>query len=239
MKILIAEDDAVSRRLIETTLINWGYDVVVAKNGTEAWQAFNADNVPQLAIIDWMMPGMEGVQICRRVREELMPNSCYILLLTSKNGREEVAEGLDSGADDYLIKPCDPIELRARLGVGLRVLGLQSRLVAKVTEVARCNTLTQTVHSLVPHIRQAIGPVIREAHDYSSSQERDGERLAQAALAGGLRIEAIADALSDMAIFGEVPTMGTFSGAPDGPKTLEALIGRYEDRRWCTPRLVD
>jgi len=239
MKILIAEDDAVSRRLIEKTLTNWGYDVAVAKNGNEAWEAFHGENIPQLAILDWKMPGLEGVEICRKVREELMPNSCYILLLTARNRNEEVAEGLDSGADDYLIKPCDPIELKARLRVGFRVLELQAKLVAKVMEDSSLNTLTQTVRSLVPHVRQAIGPVIREANDFGSSQGADGQRLAQAALTSGLRIQAIADALADMAIWGEVPTVGTFNTAPDSPGSLEVLIGHYENRRCRSPKLVD
>ena len=239
MKILIAEDDAVSRRLIQSTLIKWGFDVVVAQDGDEAWLALKSESAPQLAIIDWMMPGMEGVQICRKVREELMPDSCYILLLTSRRSSEEIAEGLDSGADDYLIKPCDPTELKARIRVGLRVLELQARLVANVTEDSRFNTLTQTVRSLVPHIRGAIGPVIREANNFASSQAGDGSLLAKTALAGGLRIQAVADALTDMAVCGEVPTSGDFTEAPNSQRSLNHLIDRYEDRRWRSPKMAD
>jgi CheY-like chemotaxis protein len=239
MKILIAEDDAVSRLLIESTLTNWGYEVIVARNGIEAWEAFQGKNIPQLAVLDWMMPGLEGVQICRKVRKELAPNSCYILLLTARNRNEEVAEGLDSGADDYLIKPCDPIELEARLRVGFRVLELQARLVAKVTEDSRFNTLTQTVHTLVPHIRQAIDPVIREADDFESGRCADGQQLLKAARGSALRIQAIADAMADMAIFGAEPRAGNLNGTPDSPGSWEALIRRYENRRWRGPHPVD
>jgi CheY-like chemotaxis protein len=239
MKILIAEDDATSRLLIENTLTNWGYEVMVARNGIEAWEAFQGENTPQLAVLDWMMPGLEGVQICRKVREELTPSSCYILLLTARNRIEEVAEGLDSGADDYLIKPCDPIELEARLRVGFRMLELQSRLVARVTEDSRFETLTQTVRTLVPHVRQAIDPVVREADDFESSPEANGQGLVKAARAGALRIQAIADALADMAIFGAEPRAGTFNGAPDSTGSWEALIRHYENRRRRGPEMVD
>jgi CheY-like chemotaxis protein len=239
MKILIAEDDAASRLLIENTLTNWGYEVMVARNGIEAWEAFQGENTPQLAVLDWMMPGLDGVQICRKVRAELKPNSCYILLLTARNRNEEVAEGLDSGADDYLIKPCDPIELEARLRVGFRVLELQSRLVARVTKDSRFNALTQTVRALVPHIRQAIDPVVREVDEFQSSPGNDGQPLVEAARSGTLRIQAIADALADMAIFGAEPGVGNFNGPPDSPGSWEALIRHFENRRRRGPDLVE
>lgn len=239
LKILIAEDDAVSRRVIESTLAKWGFDVVVAKDGHEAWLALKSESAPQLAIIDWMMPGMDGIQICRKVREEQVAEHCYILLLTSRNSSEEIAQGLDSGADDYLIKPCDPTELKARIRVGLRVLELQTKLVANITEDLRFNTLTQTVTSLVPHIREAIGPVIREANNFASSTGGDGRQLARTALASGLRIQAVADALTDMAVCGEVPSSGVFNDVPGSQRSLKLLIDQYEDRRWRNPKLAE
>ena len=201
--------------------------------------ALKSESAPQLAIIDWMMPGMDGIQICRKVREEQVAEHCYILLLTSRNSSEEIAQGLDSGADDYLIKPCDPTELKARIRVGLRVLELQTKLVANITEDLRFNTLTQTVTSLVPHIRGAITPVIREANSYASSRAGDGPLLAKTALAGGLRIQAVADALTDMAVCGEVPTSGDLTEAANSPRSLNLLIDRYEGRRWRSPKMAD
>lgn len=130
MKILIAEDDAVSRRVLEGFLTKWDYELVIARDGDEAWQAFQEEDAPQLAILDWMMPGMDGIQVCREVRKRNQEPYVYILLLTAKGQKEDVVEGIEAGADDYLTKPFDAGELRARLRAGRRILALQGALVS-------------------------------------------------------------------------------------------------------------
>lgn len=132
-KVIIAEDDPVSREILASLVRKWGYQVVAAADGREAMEALRAQTEPVLAILDWMMPGMEGVEICRRVRE--ISKSVYILLVTARAGKEQIVEGLRAGADDYLTKPFDKEELRARLSVGARILDLQTALSARVREL--------------------------------------------------------------------------------------------------------
>ena len=129
-KILIAEDDPVSRRLLELFLVKWGFDVTIATTGTEALQLLERMDAPRLAILDWMMPGMEGIQVCQKLRESADRRYVYVLLLTARTQKEDLLQGLESGADDYLTKPFDAQELRARLHVGQRILDLQDQLIA-------------------------------------------------------------------------------------------------------------
>ena len=129
-RILIAEDDPVSRRLLELFLVKWGFDVSIATTGTEALQMLERMDAPRLAILDWMMPGMEGIQVCQKLREAQDRHYVYVLLLTARTQKEDVLQGLESGADDYLTKPFDAQELRARLHAGQRILDLQDQLIA-------------------------------------------------------------------------------------------------------------
>ena len=129
-RILIAEDDPVSRRLLEVFLVKWGFEVVVATNGTDALQFLERMDAPRLAVLDWMMPGLEGVQVCQKLRANTDRPYVYVLLLTARAQKEDLLHGLECGADDYLTKPFDAQELRARLHVGQRVLDLQDRLIA-------------------------------------------------------------------------------------------------------------
>src|SRR5580658_4345446 len=131
MRILIADDSIVSRHLLDATLRKWGYEVVIASDGLEAWNALKEKDAPRIAILDWMMPGMTGPEVCKRVRERA-PGSdgtyTYLLLLSSKSQREDLIEGLESGADDYLTKPFDQHELKVRLRAGTRIIDLQREL---------------------------------------------------------------------------------------------------------------
>ena len=129
MRALIAEDDSISRRMLEAFLVKWGYEVMVAKEGEEAWGMLQENDAPQLAILDWMMPGRAGIDICRSVRQMEGRPSIYIILLTARGHKKDMVEGLEAGADDYVTKPFDPFELRARLRAGQRIVELQEQLV--------------------------------------------------------------------------------------------------------------
>jgi two-component system cell cycle response regulator len=134
-KVLIAEDDPISRRLLEVFLARWGYEVAIAASGTEALQVLESKDAPRLAVIDWMMPGLEGVQVCQKIREHKDRPYTYILLLSARTQKEDLLRGLESGADDYLTKPFDAQELRARLHVGHRILQLQDGLMVAGAEL--------------------------------------------------------------------------------------------------------
>ena len=139
MRILIADDSIVSRHLLDATLRKWGYQVVVAADGLEAWNALCQPDAPRIAILDWVMPGMTGLEVCKRLRERSRESSdtgyTYILLLSSKSQREDLIEGLESGADDYLTKPFDQHELKVRLRAGTRIIDLQRELLAAREEL--------------------------------------------------------------------------------------------------------
>jgi diguanylate cyclase (GGDEF)-like protein len=128
MKVLIADDSATSRILLRSALLRWGYEVAVAENGAQAWEMLAAPDAPALAILDWVMPHMTGPEVCRRVRETHREPYTYILLLTSKNTKDETVEGLEAGADDYIVKPFDEHELQVRLRAGKRIVDLQMHL---------------------------------------------------------------------------------------------------------------
>jgi two-component system, cell cycle response regulator len=129
MKILIAEDDPVSRRVLEVFLKKWGYTAIPVANGPDALALLEADDAPRLAILDWMMPGMEGTEVCRRVRQQTGRPYIYLLLLTARGQKQSLLEGLQSGADEYLSKPFDAEELRARLRAGERIINMQDELI--------------------------------------------------------------------------------------------------------------
>jgi DNA-binding response OmpR family regulator len=131
MKILIAEDDVVSRRLLERKLVMWGYEVVACQNGLEAWERLQRDDSPSLAILNWMMPGMDGVQICRQVRNLKRKTYIYIILLTARDQKEDIVEGIEAGADDYVTKPFNPHELNVRVRAGRRVLEMHAELLQR------------------------------------------------------------------------------------------------------------
>ncbi len=130
MKILIADDSIVSRHLLEATLRKWGYEVVVACDGLEALELMQRENAPNLAILDWMMPGLTGLEVCDRIRKRAREPYTYILLLTSKSQKEDLIEGMDAGADDYITKPFDQHELQVRLRAGRRLVDLQAELLS-------------------------------------------------------------------------------------------------------------
>lgn len=150
MKILIAEDDPVSRRVLEATLVKWGYEVVVTYDGVEACAALQKDDAPHLAILDWMMPGLDGVEVCRRVRQTARPIPTYIILLTAKSGKEDIVTGIEAGANDYLTKPFNRDELRVRVRVGVQMIELQTTLAKRVTELEEALAHVKQLHGILP-----------------------------------------------------------------------------------------
>jgi diguanylate cyclase (GGDEF)-like protein len=130
MRILVADDDPITRRLLESFLVKCDYEVILARDGEEAWNILQQDDSPQLAILDWSMPGMDGTEVCRELRKQSKRAYAYVLLLTGMSQETEVITGLDAGADDYLKKPFKGEELKARLRTGRRILGLQEQLLS-------------------------------------------------------------------------------------------------------------
>lgn len=133
MKVLIAEDDAASRRLLEASLHKWGYDVLTTRDGREALEVFQNPEAPSLVISDWMMPDMDGLGLCRKIREMERSGYVYFIILTAEGTKEDVIKGLEAGADDYLLKPFDQQELKYRIGIGKRIVKLEHRIMLLAT----------------------------------------------------------------------------------------------------------
>jgi len=150
MRILIAEDDLISFEVLQAHLCKWGHEVVHATDGLEAWLALGAEGAPRLAIIDWMMPGLDGLEICKRIRQDPRTRSMYAILLTARGQREDIVEGLEAGADDYVVKPFNPSELKARVQVGVRVIGLQGALADRVSDLEEAIANVRQLSGLLP-----------------------------------------------------------------------------------------
>jgi two-component system, cell cycle response regulator len=167
-RVLVAEDDTMFRRILQSWLEAWGYRVTLAEDGGQAWTALQQEPPPQLLILDWMMPQTNGVELCRRVREENRTPYQYILLATAKDGKQDLVKGLEAGADDYLTKPFDKSELRARLKACNRILTLQDSQIQ-----AREQLLFQATHDLLTGVwsRGAILETLRRELDRAARSE--------------------------------------------------------------------
>jgi phosphoserine phosphatase RsbU/P len=150
MRALIADDDRIATEILSTALQRMNIDVAVASDGGAAWDLLTAGDGPSLAIIDWMMPTIDGLELCRRIRQNAAHAHMYVILLTGRHDRKDVVAGLDAGADDYIVKPFDPDELRARVQVGIRVLTLQERLADRVAELQDALTRVKRLQGLLP-----------------------------------------------------------------------------------------
>ena len=150
MKLLIAEDDPSSRLLLESTLKRWGYEVAVATDGAKAWELLQAPDAPRLAILDWMMPHLSGPDLCRLARETDGTRACYLILITAKDTAADIVTGLEAGADDYLVKPFNREELRARVRVGERVLKLQSELTDRINDLEAALAHVKQLQGILP-----------------------------------------------------------------------------------------
>ena len=163
MKILIAEDDYTSRLMLQVILEKWSYKVVTAENGIEAWKILQQKEPPQIAILDWEMPEMDGLGVCKRARALERDNPIYIIMLTARTTKKDIVHGLDTGADDYITKPFDEKELRARVRVAERMVSIQESLTDTVDELRQA---LDHVHTL-----QGILPICMHCHGIRSDDE--------------------------------------------------------------------
>lgn len=171
MRILIAEDEPISRLALEATVPQWGFIPVTVANGEDALARLTAPgDAPPMAILDWMMPGMDGVDVCRAVRSSMLPVAPYIVILTTRTEQSDIIAGLQAGADDYVRKPFDRIELQARLQVGMRVIQLQQQLLERVRELEEGHERERALRRLLPIC--AYCRRIRDDQDYWQALER-------------------------------------------------------------------
>ncbi len=164
MRILIAEDDLTSRTALSVFLRKSGHAVVESTNGVEAWEAMQKDDAPKMAIVDWMMPEMDGLELCERIRTAETTEPPYIIMLTVKSDNKDIVRALNAGADDYVTKPYDREELEARINVGIRMLNLQQRLSNKVRELEKAVEHIHTLQGMLPicaHCKK-----VRDDEDY-------------------------------------------------------------------------
>jgi phosphoserine phosphatase RsbU/P len=150
MRILIAEDDLTSRKMLAAVLMKSGHEVVETANGRETWEVMQQSDSPRLAILDWIMPEMDGLEVLRLIRNQKRDQSPYILMLTSRDEKADVISGLAAGADDYLSKPFDPGELQARIDVGRRMVEMQDALTRKIDELSWALMEIKTLHGIIP-----------------------------------------------------------------------------------------
>ena len=150
MRVLIADDEATTRHLIQGTLGKWGFEVLAAEDGIEALGVLKAPSPPEIALVDWVMPGVDGLEVCRRMRASPPSAPTYIILITARGGLENVVQGLEAGADDYVTKPFDPRELRARLHAGARVVQLQKALLERNHELEDALKRVKQLQGLLP-----------------------------------------------------------------------------------------
>ncbi|MCZ7647261.1 MAG: response regulator transcription factor [Planctomycetota bacterium] len=150
MKVMACDDDKITRLLLCTQLRKWGHEVVEAASGEEAIQIMTGADAPRLAILDWMLPGMQGPEVCAKLRELRVENPPYLILLTGKNEQDDLVRGFDSGADDYIVKPFREAELLARLRAGIRILDMQQRLSERVHALESALSKIKALQGLLP-----------------------------------------------------------------------------------------
>ncbi|MDO9543301.1 MAG: response regulator [Kiritimatiellia bacterium] len=150
MKLLIAEDDLTSQLMIKAMVAKAGYEPIVTGDGLSAYEILLKPDAPKLAVLDWMMPGMDGVEICRKIRELKSNEPVYLILLTSRDNKKDIIHGLKAGANDYIVKPYDVEELQVRIGVGRKVVELQASLTGRIIELQDALAQIKTLRGLLP-----------------------------------------------------------------------------------------
>ncbi len=161
MKVLVVDDDAISRKLLRTYLEKWGYQVTQAEDGAVGWSLFQTDDFP-LVIADWMMPEMDGVELVRRIRAHERPGFVYCILLTARSHKEDLVEGMDAGADDFLSKPFDRDELRVRLREGERIVTLERAAAQQTPATGPAAPGSAGNAGLAAEIEQALSAAVDE-----------------------------------------------------------------------------
>jgi DNA-binding response OmpR family regulator len=170
VKILIAEDEPLSRRLLQHVLTEHGHEVIVTSDGVQAWDVLQADDAPHLAVVDWMMPGLTGLQLCNLVHEAPDADLKYLILLTAKGEKADIVRGLAAGANDYVTKPFDKDELRARVDVGVRMIQLQIRLADRIRELQEALAHVNQLKGIIPICAQC--KKIRDDQNYWQRVEK-------------------------------------------------------------------
>jgi sigma-B regulation protein RsbU (phosphoserine phosphatase) len=214
MRILVADDDRVSRAILVRALEGWKFDVVTADDGEGALATLRAEE-PSMAVLDWMMPGLDGPQVCQRIRQEPALAGMYVLLLSARGSRADLVAGLEAGADDYITKPFDPDELRARINVGMRVLALQERLGEQVTELQTALNKVRQLQGLLPICSYC--KAVRSDNDYWERIDTYITQHSDTQFSHGICPNCMDRALKDM----EIPE----SEAP--PALKRGLFGRW------------
>jgi DNA-binding response OmpR family regulator len=150
MRVLLADDNSDFRESLAFVISTWGYECLEASNGIKAWQILQRENAPRLALLDWTMPGMSGLEVCRKVRETMHNEVPYLILVTGRSEKEDLVAGLEGGADEYLIKPVDFEELQARLKAGRRIVELQSERTKHVRALTEALARVKQLHGMLP-----------------------------------------------------------------------------------------
>ncbi|MBF0200213.1 MAG: response regulator [Desulfamplus sp.] len=193
MKILIAEDDRTSRTILTAVLTSWEYSPVAVENGTDAWEIMQQPHAPSIAVLDWEMPGMDGISVCRKLRGQDRNQPLYIILLTSRQDSHDKIQGLEAGADDYITKPFDNLELRARLNVGRRMIDLQKQMLEReklqgVLEMAGavCHEINQPLQVISGFVEMLVMDVPADDPQYKILKNIDAQTQRIAGLTGKL-----------------------------------------------------
>jgi phosphoserine phosphatase RsbU/P len=207
VKILIAEDEPLSRRLLQHVLTEHGHEVIVTSDGIQAWEVLQADDAPHLAIVDWMMPGLTGLQLCNLVHQAPDADLKYLILLTAKGDKADIVRGLAAGANDYVTKPFDKDELRARVEVGVRMIQLQIRLADRISELQEALAHVNQLKGIIPICAQC--KKIRDDQNYWQRVEKYIAKNVDAKFTHGLCpdcAEAVRVEADQMAAAGDQPT---------------------------------
>jgi phosphoserine phosphatase RsbU/P len=189
MRVLLAEDEAVTRTLLAATMTRFGYAVEVVDNGLHAFESLQRDDGPAVAVLDWNMPGLDGIDVCRRVRESGRTSYAYMLIVTARHAKGDVVAALSAGADDFISKPIDPDELRARLRVGERIVQLEQRLGQQVRDLKLAAEQVKQLEGMIPicmHCKK-----IRGGHDVWERIETYIEQRSEAKFSHALCTECL------------------------------------------------
>ena len=189
MRVLVAEDGRTTRELLDIFLSEWGYEVELCADGDQAWEALQAEDAPRLVLLDWNMPGKSGLELCKLLREQPNAHLTYILMVTGKDDRDDIVEALQAGADDYVVKPFDEEELKARIQVGRRMVELNAALL----QAERTRVLAETAGAAAHEINQPLAALLGhiELLRYDTSSEDPSRESLDDIYAAGMRISDI------------------------------------------------